>query len=131
MKRLTLMIILGAALAALAIAPTVSAATAPDTPDDAVSAPVADDAEAKRIFSEYKCNTCHTLKAKGIALTGEPDEDGKDAPDLSKAGEKRDKKWIASYLLKKKEIDGEKHKKRFSGSKAELKAIATWLAGLK
>lgn len=81
-------------------------------------------------FRANKCQECHSVKVAGIAQTGTPEGD-KRPPDLSKAGEKRDKKWIAKYLIKKVDIDGVKHEKRFSGTKEELKAIATWLGTLK
>ena len=53
------------------------------------------------------------------------------APDLSSIGGKRNKQWIAGYLLQKTLLDGEKHKKRFGGGTEDLKALATWLESLK
>lgn len=87
--------------------------------------------DGKKLFLDYKCDSCHTIKSLGIKLGAKPDEKSKDAPDLSKAGAERDKKWIAGYLLKKNDIKGEKHEKRFSGTKDELKVLATWLGTLK
>ncbi|MGM0577614.1 MAG: c-type cytochrome [Myxococcota bacterium] len=86
-------------------------------------------ADGKSVFLEQDCNKCHTVSAKGIEYkAGEPDNDG---GDLSTTGAEKDKKWFALFLLKKKaDDDGEKHPKKFYGSKSELKTVATWLATL-
>ncbi len=95
-----------------------------------VSIPAAALADGPELFKTHKCNSCHTLKASGIALTPGSDVD-KDAPDLSKIGSKYDKKAIALWLLKKSDHKGVKHKKLFEGSTDDLKAISSWLEGLK
>ncbi len=88
-------------------------------------------ADGKTIFTEYKCNQCHTIDAAGVAKVEGEEEEEEEAPDLSKAGKEHDKVFIAKYLMKRVEIDGKKHKKRFTGSNQELVTLATWLAGLK
>lgn len=79
-------------------------------------------------FIAQGCNKCHSVKVEKIQrLPGAEDS----AKDLSKVGTVHDKKWIAGWLLKKTELDGEKHKQSFTGTTEELKIIATWLEGLK
>ena len=97
----------------------------------------ADDAAGKTIFVEQRCNTCHTIKSQSVEITeaeeGEVEEaveGDPDPPDLSAIGSEHDKVWIAKYLIKKEEVEGRKHKKRFRGSTDELKTVAEWLATL-
>lgn len=80
------------------------------------------------IFQAQDCNSCHSVTAKGISRAANPDEQAKD---LSKAGATRTKQDIARFLLKKIDIDGEKHKKSWAGSPEELRELATWLESLK
>lgn len=80
------------------------------------------------IFQAQGCTKCHSITGQGIQRDADADEEGKD---LSKVGATHDKKAIALFLLKKTEIDGEKHKKRFQGTTEELKELATWLGTLK
>ncbi len=84
-------------------------------------------ADGPEVFKTQKCTECHSVKAAGITRTGSD----ADAPDLSKVGAQLDKKAIALFLLKKTEINGEKHKKLFGGTTDELKTVATWLETLK
>ncbi len=96
----------------------------------------------QRLFLEYKCNSCHTLKAAKIekkkvevaeeeevaaASTGTK----KEPPDVSGVGLKRSAEWIQGWLMKKELIDGKKHKKKWRGTPEELKTIAAWLATMK
>ena len=95
-----------------------------------------------QVFLKMKCNSCHTLKAAKIekkkaeateeeeaAATGTGTK--KEPPDLSGVGIKRDVTWIENWLARKELIDGKKHKKRFSGTPAEMKTVAAWLATMK
>lgn len=97
------------------------------------AAPAAAADSGKDVFIAQSCNDCHTIESEGIALGegAEEEEDAEDAPDLSDVGSEYEKVWIAKYLLKQVDKDGEKHKKRFRGSKQELVQVATWLATLK
>lgn len=92
--------------------------------------PAAASADGPELFKTHKCNSCHSLKSAGIPLAPGSDVD-KDAPDLSKIGSKYDKKAIALWLLKKSDHKGVKHKKLFEGSTDDLKAMSSWLEGLK
>jgi len=108
MKSLNLLML--APVAAFVLSGSASAATGPE------------------VFQAQKCNACHKVTVAGIARLPNPDEEGKD---LSHVGSTYDKKAIASFLLKKTEHDGEKHKKLFGGTTDELKIVATWLESLK
>ncbi|MFN7953279.1 MAG: c-type cytochrome [bacterium] len=109
-----------------------------------VAAPAAraQDADGKKIFVAQKCNRCHKIESQGVAIVesedptdeegDEPDTGEKrDPPDLSNVGAEKDKLWIAKFLVKQETLDGRKHKKRFRGTKDELKVVAEWLGGLK
>ena len=102
----------------------------------------AQDADGKKIFLEQRCNRCHKIDSQGVVIVeGEDpaDEEGdepdsgekRDPPDLSNVGAEKDKVWIAKFLIKQETLDGRKHKKRFRGSKEELKVVAEWLGTLK
>lgn len=87
--------------------------------------------EGAKIFVEQDCNSCHTIDSKGIELTDDAEDDAEDAPDLSDVGAEYDREWIAKYLLKRVEKDGEEHEKRFRGGMEDLKTVASWLGELK
>ena len=80
------------------------------------------------VFRAQNCTSCHSVTAAGIARDADSEEQ---AADLSKVGADLDKRGIAAFLLKKTERNGEKHKKSFQGTTAELKVIAEWLETLK
>lgn len=85
--------------------------------------------DGKKVFTEHECGDCHGVKAAGIAEPKAAKEDK--GPDLSGIVAKRGAEWIGRYLKKKEKIDGVKHKKKFRGSKDELKALVDWLSSLK
>lgn len=100
-------------------------------------------AQGKDVFTKNKCNACHNIASQGIekASAAATEEKGEEAaaatekkvepPDLSTVGAKRDSAWIQSFLKKETDIDGRKHKKKWTGTPEELKTLADWLAGLK
>lgn len=94
-------------------------------------------ADGKEIFLANKCNSCHAIKSQSIAKkadeaeAAEKSESDRKPPDLSSVGKKRNADWITKFLLKQIENDGEKHRKRFKGSEADLKVLAGWLETLK
>ena len=85
-------------------------------------------AEGPDVFKSQGCTKCHSVTGSGIARDAAHDEEAKD---LSKIGARHDNKWIAQWLLKKVDVDGEKHKKTYQGSTDDLKTLATWLESLK
>lgn len=86
--------------------------------------------DGKAIFLESKCNTCHAVTALKIEKKKGEEEaksDDKKPPDLSSVGLERKADWMTRFLMKKETIDGEKHKKLFKGSEADLKTLTAWL----
>lgn len=108
-------------------------------------APEARAADGKTLYVESGCAKCHSLLAEGIEVSGDdeaeeeedpfadPSEEEKEPSDLSGLG----KTWehdgadgLQKWLMKRLEIDGEKHKKRFKGSKSDLEELTAWLMTL-
>jgi len=107
------------------------------------SAAYAADAKGKEVFTTYKCQSCHSVKAQGIEKKSASTEAGaapaaetssstkKKAPDLSGVGAERNAAWMTKWLLKTEKIDGALHKKKWNGTDDELKAVTDWLVTLK
>jgi len=100
--------------------------------------PAAPDGKALFTGTANKCNTCHSLTAAGIEKKkAEPsaeeskEKSDKKAPDLSSVGLERKADWIGKFLMKTEAIKGEKHPRKFRGTDAELKTLATWLEAQK
>lgn len=95
------------------------------------SAPVVR-ADGKKLFKEFRCQSCHAVKSLGIERVPDEkdkdDEDAKNAPDLSAPGQKRTAEWVKRFLLRE-EVGaaGKKHKKKFRGDPADLDILATWV----
>jgi len=81
--------------------------------------------DGKRIFTDSKCNNCHTVTSEGIASKKI------DAVDLSGAGASGSVQLFKSFLLKEAKINDKDHKVKFKGSDAELSTLAGWLTILK
>jgi len=82
--------------------------------------------EAKKIFVDKKCISCHSIESVGIKK--KPDQA---PPDLSNVGSKHSAAWIMKYLKKKVKIEGEKHPKKFKGSAKDFEMLASWLETLR
>jgi cytochrome c5 len=113
-----------AVVAALAVAAPAAAAAAK--------------ADGKTLFTQYKCNSCHAISAQGIAVIeekGEEAEEEDDAAtkpkDLSDVGTHHELAWFKDWLMKKVELDGKKHRKKFEFKGGELDTLTAWLATLK
>jgi mono/diheme cytochrome c family protein len=91
-------------------------------------APSAALASGPDVFKAQNCDSCHSVTKAGISRSATPDDKAKD---LSDVGSRYDRKFLAGFLLKKNEIDGDKHKKGFQGTTDDLKVLATWLETLK
>ena len=52
-------------------------------------------------------------------------------PDLSTVGDQHDAAWIVKFVSRETEQDGKQHKSEYKGTKADLQAIADWLAAMK
>lgn len=87
--------------------------------------------DGKTIFLENKCNSCHSVAALKIEKKkgeeAEKSDDKVKPPDLSSVGLERKADWMGRFLMKKEALDGEKHKKLWKGSEADLKTLTGWL----
>jgi mono/diheme cytochrome c family protein len=90
----------------------------------ALAAPAAEAADGKEIFLAQKCNLCHAVSSAGIEATTTNEK--LKGPDLSTV-ELADAEALAAYLKQEENLDGKKHKKKFTGSDDELKALIDWL----
>jgi len=95
----------------------------PSTPPPTTPTPPTGGADAKATFLAQKCNTCHNVPSASISKTMASSK----APDL-KGG--RSAATIVGYLKGTESINGKKHVKKWTGSEADLQAVAAWLAGL-
>lgn len=87
-----------------------------------------------KMFTDMKCNKCHSVKALKI----EPIKAKKDITDLSKTGASHDAKWFDGWLQKTIEMDSAvkkgkkvKHKAKFKGDDKQRAAMVKWLLTLK
>ena len=82
------------------------------------------------VYMAQKCNTCHSVPSAGIVRTTKSDKvAGQDLP-----GDLADKPAAFFVQFLKKEVpnnEGNKHKKDWKGTDAELQQLATWLAEIK
>ncbi|MCX7737724.1 MAG: cytochrome c [Candidatus Kapabacteria bacterium] len=83
--------------------------------------------DAKQIFIDKKCNSCHSIESMGIEKSN-PKAKG---TDLSKVGDQLTADFIAKYLKKEEALEGKKHGVAFKGSDEEFNALVNWLASLK
>ena len=88
-----------------------------------------DSIDAKSVFVGNKCEACHSVSTAQIACLKKNATQDSKSVDLSTVGMTRTSVWIADYLLKKEEIEGKKHIKRFKGTDDELKVLSEWLVG--
>jgi mono/diheme cytochrome c family protein len=87
------------------------------------SAARADDPPGQVAFLAQKCDMCHSVSTAGIeAKTKSEAMRGPDLVDLDVEAD-----WLTKFLKKEVEKDGKTHKKSFTGSDEELKALVDWL----
>ena len=82
------------------------------------------------VFMAQKCNTCHNVPSASIVRTTKSDKvAGQDLP-----GDLADKPASFFVQFLKKEVpnnEGNKHKKDWKGTDAELQQLSDWLAEIK
>lgn len=121
MRQLASLTVAIAALVVLAFlfsAPVLTVAAAQPSDPTSEGAP-----DGKAVFLDQRCNLCHSVSTAGIeAKTRSETMRGPDLVDLD-----RDAEWLEGWLKKEIELDGEKHKKAFTGSDEELAALIDWL----
>lgn len=91
---------------------------------------LASGSDGKSLFTQNKCDKCHSVEAQRINRNGTPPP-GKLPPDLSGTGLKHNADWIKGWLLKDEEQNGKKHLKKWGGSDGDLVTISKWLAAQK
>lgn len=86
------------------------------------------DTEAKALFVDNKCNSCHSISKAGVERKG--GTQSSKIPDLSTVGSKHDADWMAKYLKKEEAMNGKKHTVPFKGTDEQLTTMTVWLATL-
>ena len=91
-------------------------------------ASVAQAADGKALFEEKKCNLCHSIESQGIAKKSEKMK-GAELSNIGASIESAEslKKFLTQETMK----DGEKHKKKWTGTDEELDTIVNWVMSLK
>jgi cbb3-type cytochrome oxidase cytochrome c subunit len=85
--------------------------------------------DGKAIFLREKCETCHVVSSAGIESKAKSEK--LKAADLTGVGKRHETAVLRSYIKKETELDGEKHKKTFKGTDAELDVLIAWLESQK
>ena len=121
----------------IAMAVALLAALAPS------SAQAAD--EGQELYIKNGCVKCHAIAALKIEVVEDEDEDEEEEEDpFAEEGDEEEPadlsgigaSWehgedgMAKWLTKKLEIEDKLHKKKFPGSKKELKSLSAWLMTL-
>lgn len=81
--------------------------------------------DGKKIFTDNKCNMCHTIQSQGI------ESKKSDAVDLSNVGKDKTAELLNKYLKKEAKVNDKDHKSSFKGSDEDLKILVDWLLTLK
>lgn len=81
--------------------------------------------DGKKIFTDSKCNMCHTITTQGI------ESKKSDAVDLSNVGSNKTAEFLNKYLKKEAKMNEKDHKSSFKGSDEDLKVLVDWLLTLK
>jgi mono/diheme cytochrome c family protein len=113
------------AFASSAVAAGVLLAALYSGPSGAAAAQAPKVLDGKQIFLAQKCNLCHTVSSAAIQATVKSEK--MKGPDLTGVAPKLDASLLNDYLRKKKEINGKKHGKEFTGSDEEMGALIAWL----
>ena len=79
-------------------------------------------------FVTQKCNLCHGVETRGIAAKAKSEKVL--STDLSAVADRRDREWLAQFLLREVELEGKPHKKEFKGDDEELQTLLDWLGTL-
>jgi len=87
------------------------------------------DGDGQKAFEASKCNNCHSIEK--LKMERKIESEKMAGPDLSTVGDKHDAAWIVKFVSRETELDGKQHKSEYKGTKADLQAIADWLASMK
>jgi len=89
----------------------------------------AEQPDGKKIFTENKCSTCHSIESEGIVRKSKIEKNI--PPDLSHLSKTFTRDKLFNYLKKNETLNDKKHPANFKGTDDELKTLAKWLTGLK
>jgi mono/diheme cytochrome c family protein len=132
MKRVILsLLLLVGVISAVGVGIAVTA-DAPDPDPAPVVAAMADDdpgLDGEKIFLAEKCNLCHSVSSADIEAKTKSEKVR--GPDLAGVAERHDSDFLVGYLRQDVELEGEKHKKAFTGSDEEIGALVSWLLAQK
>lgn len=87
------------------------------------------DTEAKALFVDNKCNSCHSITKANVMRKG--GTQSTKIPDLSSVGAKHDAEWLTKWLKKEVDLNGKKHTIPWKGTDDQLATLTTWLETLK
>lgn len=91
----------------------------------AATAPAAGASDGKALFLAQKCNLCHAISAAGIdSIVKAPAMRG---PDLGGVVTEKGADWAMKFLKHQVNLDGKPHKKEWTASDEDLKALISWL----
>ncbi len=82
-------------------------------------------ADGEQVFQDQKCSLCHSVSTAGIEAKTK--SEALKGPDLVNVGERHEEEWLEQWLRREVEMNGQKHKKMFSGGDEELDALVDWL----
>ncbi len=84
-----------------------------------------DEPDGKKLFVDYKCNMCHTVKSVGI------ESKKSDADDIVQLEAEKNAEFWMKYLMKQEKLNGKDHKTAFKGKEEDLQKIVDWLMTIK
>ena len=82
-------------------------------------------AEGQEVFLGQKCNLCHSVESADIAAKTKSEK--LFGGDLSDVMTRQEEAWVAQYIQRQVQKEGEDHKREFTGSDEELQALIDWL----
>lgn len=81
--------------------------------------------DGKKLFTDNRCNMCHTVTSMGI------ESKKSDAVDLSNVGKDQTAEFLNKFLKKQAKLNDKDHKSSFKGNDEDLKVLVDWLLTLK
>jgi hypothetical protein len=91
----------------------------------AFTTPVLDEPTGKTIFTNSKCNTCHSVQSQNITTKKQ------NPVDLSQTGKNKTTELFTKYLKKLEKINNKNHPALWKGTDPELETLTKWLVTLK
>lgn len=83
------------------------------------------------LLQKHDCSKCHQIKALGIDMV-DPDEEDRDAPDLSQVGKTRSPRFLKGFLKKKiSQTYKGYHDRKYRGSDEDFLVLIDLLMSLK